>query len=60
MLKKLFPQFNDSHRKALLELLMLIFIWGVIGQYNHLKNDATLRDNARVQIQEKIRVPDGL
>ena len=60
MLKKLFPQFNDSHRKALLELLMLIFIWAVIGQCNHLKNDATLSDNTRVQIQEKTRVPDGL
>ena len=53
MLKKMFPKFNDSHRKALLELMMLIFIWGVIGQYNHLKNDGTLRDSARVLIQEK-------
>jgi hypothetical protein len=53
MLKKMFSQFNDSHRKALLELLVLIFLWGVIGQYSHLKNEATLRDSARVQIQEK-------
>ncbi len=49
----MFSQFNDSHRKALLELLVLIFLWGVIGQYSHLKNEATLRDSARVQIQEK-------
>ena len=53
MLKKMFPKFNDSHRKALIELLMLIFLWGVIGQYNHLKNDGALRDSARVLIQEK-------
>ena len=53
MLKKLFPHFNESQRKALLELLILIFLWGLIGQYDHLKNDETLRDSARVQIQEK-------
>jgi hypothetical protein len=53
MLKKLFPQFNDSHRKALLELLILIFLWGVFEQYCHLKNDGTLRDSPSVQIQEK-------
>jgi len=53
MLKKLFPQFKGSHRKALLELLMLIFFWGLIEQYCHFKNDAALRDSARVQIQEK-------
>ena len=53
MLKKLFPKFNDSHRKALLELMILIFLWGVIGQYNHLKNDGTLRDSASVLLREK-------
>ena len=54
MLKKLFTQFTDSHRKALLELLILIFLWGVIGEYCHLKNDDTkLRDSATVEIQEK-------
>ena len=52
MLKKLFPQFTDSHKKALLELLILIFLWGVIGQYSHLKNDGTLRDSPSEQIQE--------
>ena len=55
MLKKLFPQFNDSQRKALLELLILIFLWGLIGQYDHLKNDGTLRDSARVQIRSNFK-----
>jgi len=53
MLKKLFSQFNGLHRIALIELLILMFLWGVIEQYNHFKNDGTLRDSARVQIQEK-------
>ena len=53
MLKKLFPQYTDSHRKALLELLILIFLWGVIGQYCILKNDGSLIDSTRVLTQEK-------
>ena len=55
MLKKLFPQFNDSHRKALIELLILIFLWGVIGQYCHLKNDGRIRDSV-LKIQEKSEI----
>ena len=48
----MFSQFNDSHRKALIELMFLIFLWGVIGQYSHLKNEAILR-NSVLKIQEK-------
>ena len=53
MFKNLFPQFSGSHRKALFELMVLIFIWGLIVQYNHLNPECADRDIVAVQIQEK-------